>query len=285
MEKLRNLDEYKELLSSYRQIYLSGYNNNYLSTDMVNRYIDLSRIYFEANAKSLLFFTNEETYYRLYILLGKELEIDVKRQDKPIMLRNIYRKGKKTDALLKLERGLEKQGFSLDDETAQILARPMEDKETVRLKYDRAASYLNRLGIKIGYAKEKDISQILDLRNHEQLLKDYYFFYQTEEEILEDIRNGYYRCAFNHLGHVCAAQNYSIKNGAVQGCWLAVKDEYKVRYGIGSAMAYHSFLYAIDKGISYYYGWVARDNSKSVKYHQSIGYEICDKWADEWLLQ
>ncbi len=285
MESLRSLEEYKSLLSSYKQIYRSGYNNDYLSTDMVQRYIDLERIYFEADERALLFFTDEEKYYRLYVLLGPEIDPVIQNREKPIMIRNVYRSGNKTDMLLKLEAALKQQGFSLYDETVQILANPMDKKEEIRRKYEKASSFLGRFGIRIDYAQKKDMGQIIDLRNNEPLLKDYHFLYETESEILDDIEKGYYRCAFNQFGEVCAAQNYSIVNGTLQGGWLAVKEEYKVKYGLGSAMAYHSFLYTIEHGISNYYGWVARDNVKSMKYHQAIGYKICDKWADEWLLK
>ncbi|MCH5270294.1 MAG: hypothetical protein J1E83_06040 [Lachnospiraceae bacterium] len=270
-------------MSSYKQIYRKGYSNNYLSTDKIERYISLQRIYFEKNETSLLFFTDEEKYYRLHAMLGPDMDM-ICKQDKPLMLRNVYREGMKTDALLKVEGALKQQGFLLYDETVQILAQPLEKREEIQRKYNKASSFLNRFGIKIGYARKKDMEQIINLRNNEPLLKDYHFLYETEEEILNDIEKGYYRCAFNQLEEVCAAQHYSISNNTLQGDWLAVKDEYKVRYGLGIAMAYHSFLYTIEQGISNYYGWVARDNIKSIKYHQAIGYELTDKWADEWLL-
>ncbi len=285
MESLRSLEEYKSLLASYKSIYRRGYNNNYLSTTMVKRYVSLGRIYYEADENALLFFTDEENYYRLYLLLGPEMDFSIKVHDKPVMVRNIYREGAKPDCLWKVEAALKKQGFALYDKTVQILAKPLEDKENIRRKYDKAISFLERFGMRIGYAQEEDMEQMMSLKAQEPLLKDYHFIYKTKSEILEEIKNGYYRCAYNHLGEVCAVQNYAVVNGVLQGSWLAVKDEYKVKYGIGSTMAYHSFLYAIEKNIAYYYGWVARDNGKSVKYHQSIGYEIGDKWADEWLLQ
>lgn len=284
MERLRSIEEYKSLLSSYKKIYRSGYSNNYLSIDKIERYINLQRIYFDTNETALLFFSDEEKYYRLYAMLGIDMNLNIHKPDKPLMLRNIYKKGVKTEALLKFEEVLKRQGFILYDETVQILAQPLGKKEEIQSKYNKASSLLDRFGIKIGYAQKKDMAQIVDLRNEEPLLKDYHFLYETEEEILADIEKGYYRCAFNHLGEVCAAQHYSVINDTLQGDWLAVKDEYKIRYGIGSAMAYHSFLYTIEQGILNYYGWVARDNVKSIKYHQAIGYELTDKWADEWLL-
>ena len=182
MEKLRSLEEYKSLLSSYKKVYRSGYCNNYLNIDMIKRYISLQRIYFETGDKILLFFTDEEKYYRLHALLGLGANIDIKKQDKPIMLRNVYKEGTKPDILLCLEGALKQQGFFLYDETVQILANPLNNKEDIQRKYDKAISFLNRFKIRIGYAQEKDIEQIMNLRDKEPLLKDYHFIYETQDE-------------------------------------------------------------------------------------------------------
>lgn len=287
MERLKSLEEYKSLLSEYKQITRRGYNNNFLNTDSITRYISLQRIYYETCTKALMFYTDEEKYYRLYVILSPDIdnEINICNKDKPIMLRNIYKEDKKPEALLKSEELFKKLGFVLYDETVQIVAKPLEHKEEIQSKYNKSISFLDRFGIKIAYAEKKNIEQIINLRNDEPLLKDYHFSYETEKEILDDIEKGYYRCAFNSSGEVCAAQHYSIANDTIQGDWLAVKEEYKAKYGIGNAMAYHSFLYAIEHEIFNYFGWVARDNIKSIKYHQAIGYELSDKWADEWLLK
>lgn len=284
MERLRSLEKYKELLSKYKQICRRGYSNNFLGIDLVQRYIGIERIYYIASENSLMFVTDEDKYYRLYVQMSPNGDFTVEKLDKPMLVRNVYKEGRKSEVLLEFEKRLGKQGFSIYDESVQIIARPMEMKETLRQKYDRAISFMERAGLKISYAKPEHIQEILDLRNREPLLKDYHFMYETEDEIRDNVEKGYYRCAFNAQGHVCAAQQFSVENGIVQGNWLAVKEEYKVKYGVGTAMAYHSFLYAAEKEIQTYFGWVVRDNIKSIKYHQAIGYELGDKYADEWLL-
>lgn len=284
MEKLRSLEEYKVLLTQYKQICRRGYSNNFLSIDAVKRYIDLQRIYYEADEGILMFITDEGKYYRLYVQMSPDADFIAPKVGKPILIRNIYKENKKTDVLLDFEKKLQQQGFSLYDETVQIVANPLEMKESLQEKYEKAASFLTRVGLRIDYASEEHIDEIIALREKEPLLKDYHFLYETEDEIRDNVRNRYYRCVFNEQNEVCAAQQFSIENGTVQGNWLAVKEEYKVRYGIGTAMAYHSFLYAAGLEIQKYFGWVVRDNTKSIKYHQAIGYEITDKYADEWVL-
>lgn len=284
MERLKSIEEYKALLLEYKQICRRGYSNNFLNLEMVNRYIGLQRIYYEKGESSLLFFTDEEKYYRLYVQTSPEADIRIEKKDKPILVRNVYKKDAKSDMLLRFEDKLKEQEFSLYDESVQMVANPLEMKESLQKKYEKALSFLTRVGLRLDYAGEEHISEIIALREKEPLLKDYHFLYETEDEIRDNIKNKYYRCVFNEQNEVCAAQQFSIENRTVQGNWLAVKEEYKVRYGIGTVMAYHSFLYANDLEIQKYFGWVVRDNIKSIKYHQSIGYEITDKYADEWVL-
>lgn len=284
MEALSSLDEYKSILREGRTCSRGGYNNMYLDITSIKRYLSLGRIYYELNDAGLMLFTDEEQYYRMYLQCNPQGAGSINAQDKPILIRNIYKVSGKPDILGQMEDALEKQGFTLYDQSVQILAQPLMMEDTVHKKYDMAMSFLKRAKIDIIYANETHLDEITSLRNAEPELKPYHFFYQTREEMLQDIEKGYYRCAVNENGEICAAQHFTVENGTLQGDWLAVKEEYKVKYGIGTAMAYHSFLYAIEKEIPNYYGWIVRDNVKSLKYHSAIGYTISEKLADEWLL-
>lgn len=285
MEKLETLAQYKELLSRYRKTYKNGYSNNYLSFDSIRRYISLNRIYYDEAESYFMIYTDEEKYYRAYIYMNSEIKLHIKKLDKPILFKTIYKKNDKSDLMLLLEKMLEEQNFELYDQVVQIWAKPIEMKQEVVSKYEKSQNFLKRAGIYLGYACDENIADIISLKEEEGVLKDYHFLYETRDEIKENIKRGYYRCAFNMRREVCAAQQFSVEKYAVQGNWLAVKDEYKIRYGIGYAMAYHSFMYAIEHDIPNYYGWVACDNERSLKYHREIGYDITDKYADEWLLK
>lgn len=284
MKKISSLEEYKTILREGHIRCKGGFHNIYLGMEAVNRYLTLGRIYYELNDNSLILYTDEEAYYRVYIQCSLNGILPISAQDKPILNRNIYDNSGKSDRLIQIENMLRQQGFELYDQSVQVLAKPLEMEETVRAKYDASMAFLKRIPIDIVYAKEEQLDEIISLRNAEPLLKPYHFSYQTREEMLGDIKKGYYRCAINAKGEICAAQHYTVENGILQGDWRAVKEEYKVKYGIGTAMAYQSFLYAIERGIQNNYGWVVRDNVQSLKYHEAIGYTMGNKFADEWLL-
>ena len=284
MEKLETLAQYKEMLSKYRKICRNGYSNNYLSFEAIKRYISLNRIYFDTAENYFMIYTDEEKYYRAYVYMNQETKLHIKKMDKPILIRTIYKKDDKLDLILLLEKMLREQQFELYDKIVQICAKPLEMKEEVTRKLEKAQLFLKRAGIYLDYACAHNIPEIMSLKKEEEALKDYHFLYETEDEIKENVERGYYRCAFNMNGEICAAQQFSVENYAAQGNWLAVKEQYKIRYGIGYAMAYHSFMYAIEHDIPNYFGWVACNNEKSLKYHREIGYEITDKYSDEWVL-
>lgn len=285
MEKLLSLEEYKSILREGRTRCKGGFSNIYLDIESVKRYLSLGRICYELNDDSLILYTDEEEYYRMYIQCSSNGMPRINGKDRPVLIRNIYKDSGKPDLLVQIEDVLKQQGFVLYDQSVQILANPLEmGGDSIRKKYDAAMAFLKRARMDITYANEEQLDEIINLRNAEPELKAYHFLYQTREEMMEEIAKGYYRCALNADGEVCAAQHFTVENGTLQGDWLAVKEEYKVKYGIGTAMAYHSFLYAIDRNIPNYYGWVVRDNVKSLKYHKAIGYTIGNKFADEWLL-
>lgn len=200
------------------------------------------------------------------------------------MVRNVFREGNESAAQQEVESQLQGLGFSLYDESVQILARPFDAREDILAKHKKSESFLTRFGLKIFYLDSSRVEEAIWLRDHTPELKPYHFLYETKEERQQAAENGYFRCVSNAQGEICAAQQFYVKRNTIQGNWLAVKPEYKGKYGIGAAMAYHSFAYAIEHNINSYFGWVVRDNLESIRYHQSIGYEIMDKVAKEWIL-
>lgn len=203
MEPLQNLETYKSLLKENRSVFYKGYSNNYMSFEMVRRYIQLGRIYYCIDENGVLFYTNEGEYYRLCFQIGAEADIQIPKLNKPILIRNIYRENTIAEPLKNLHKQLQKQEFKLYDESIQILAHPFEHKDEIEEKCKKTEKFLNRMGMHISYAKKEHMEQIMVLRDHTPELKIYHFPYETDDEILEAIEKGYFRCAFNEAGEVC----------------------------------------------------------------------------------
>lgn len=283
MERLESLEKYRELLREAKQRGFTQFTNNYLNTDAAKRYIRLDRMEYELDGSGLYIYTDEGPFYQLNIQCGGG-NIKPQGRDKPILVRNVFRESNKSAAQQEVECQLQSLGFSFYDESVQILARPLAAKEDILTKLERSERFLARFGLKILYADSSRLEDIVRLRDNTPELKPYHFLYETMEEMQQAAEKGYFRCVVNAQDEICAAQRFRVAGNAIQGDWLAVRPEYKEKYGIGAAMAYHSYAYAIEHNIKNYFGWVVRDNTKSIRYHQSIGYEVMDKVADEWVL-
>lgn len=283
MERLENWEKYRELLKEAKQRGFTRFVNNYLDMNAVKRYIGLGRMEYWQDEGGLYIYTDEGSFYRLYIQCG-ENGIKPPGRNKPVLVRHVYREGSKGAAWQEVERQLQRLGFSLYSRSAQILAVPLENRENVLEKLERAERFLGRFDLRIIYADSSRLESIFCLRERETELKPYHFSYETMEERQQAIEKGYFRCVVNAQNELCAAQQFSVERNGIQGNWLAVETGYKEKYGIGAAMAYHSFAYAIEHNIRNYFGWLEKDNEKSLRYHQSIGYRLTGKAAEDWIL-
>lgn len=282
LERVESREKYSELQSAAKQQGFARFTNNYLNMDAVERYIGLGRMEYEWDGGGLYLYTDEGPFYRLYIRCG-ENGIKLSEREKPVLVRNVYREGSKGEALQDVEGQLRRLGFTQYSRSAQILAAPLENRENVSEKLRKAEKFLARFGLRITYADRSQLEDIFRLRDQEPDLKPYHFSYETMEEKERAIEKGYFRCVVNAENKLCAAQQFSVERNGIQGNWLAVETDYKEKYGIGAAMAYHSFAYAIERNIGNYFGWLERDNEKSLRYHQSIGYRLTGKVAEDWV--
>ena len=281
MEKLKDLEQYKGLLKEYRCFLRTGVTNHYLSVFDVERYLRLGRIYFEKLSNALIFYTDEECFYRLYYMGSEVPERRLEKKEKPLFLKYVYTGQGDKDKWKGLLVGL---GLKYLDTSIQIVAHTGQI-EGLDKKLSLADRFISRFGLGVKYAGVDVQDEVLKLLEDEPWLSVYHFNYETEDEMQRDFNSGLYRVVENKNHEIIAAQHFVMANGTITGEWLAVKEEYKLQYGVGAALAYHSFVYARGKGIDLYYGWVDVNNSNSLKYHKSVEYTTTNKMADGWIME
>ena len=89
MERVKNLDEYKELLRWNKARFESLEKNCFLLASGMNKFILENRLYAEKYENGLVFFIDEGRYYNLYYFWKKEAELEDFRQDKPVLIEEI----------------------------------------------------------------------------------------------------------------------------------------------------------------------------------------------------
>ncbi len=282
MNVLESIEQYHTLTKEIHDRCKRLFSNIYLFDDSLKRYISAQRLFYHQFQDGILFISDEKTYYRIYFLISSSCnEVNIPNFNKNTVTRMIYR-GEKKDNLIATEKILLNNGFNNDSSSLEILARPC-SIENLESKYQISCKYMERFGIKLIYADRSMYNDIIELIRSEPVFRFYHLDYVSKEEILRDIDLGYYRCAIDQNGVLCAVQHFNPCEGRIIGDILTVRKEYRNNYGIGAAMGFQSLIYAKEKGIDSYFGWIDSCNHNSIKYHEEIGYSLTGKISEEWI--
>lgn len=286
MQILETIDDYKALLKNARKDLGKLHTNCFLFTPDVKKYIRQKRAYYLLNENGFFLFIDEERYYTLYYHISLNSgKLHIKRADKPILIRTLYQKDKKSAAQEQVDELLLGAGFELLDSTTKVWTDVKENLGKMGKIYDRTEEVIKRYGLRVVIAEEEHLDEILELRDSTPELKMYHIPYQTREEEIQEIKNRHFACIIDKDGHVCAARKIEEDRANLYSPWFCVKKEYRDKYGLGIVMTGYEMKYAQDHGLSKVYGWIANDNTGSWNYHLRLGVNVTSKVADEWVLQ
>lgn len=277
MEKLQTFEEYQNLVNSIRLAHKKIFSNNYFMAEDVQRYIRLGRAYYEKTDSGLIFLFDEECFYRacLYVDVSQSFTIPV--LDKRIVIRNIYRAGKKETEMCAVEKELERLNFRKTGVTVQLRGDVQEIVEKTK-KHERFVQSMEKKGYRCVIAERSHFKQIEDLLIGSEIIKDYHIDYLTPEEK----KKGDYLYIVNAAGEMCAASISVVKNGLASGIGVAVLDKYKLQ-GLPPILGYHRMKWLNENNVKRIQAWALIDNENSIRYHTSLGYKVTNRHADEWV--
>lgn len=282
MQVLESYSEYKAMFREFKQKGGKSFSNLYFMPADIKRYIRLGRVAYERVNNSIIVYFDEEKYYRVCLCVNGNDKFEIRKQDKKILIKNVYSKGKKRESLLRVERQLEELGFQMTGTSFKIRGKVKD----VYHKCERTKKYaelLEKKGFRCVMADISMLEEIETLILDSGVIKDYQLNYWTEEEKRKLVKEGTYLCMVNDKNQICAVGGSIIINHATKGIAAAVKSEYKMN-GLIVALTYHKFKWFYDNGIESNQGWILTSNEPSIRYYKSLGYEFLDEYADEWIL-
>jgi len=279
LKKLDSLEQYNILIREVRKECRRPYSNLYYTAEQIQRYIDLGRAFFYNAEGGVIFLFDEENYYKVGLYLNGEKQFDFPSVDKKLLIRNVYKEGKKEDVLTTIENKLTEIGFEKQETTAQVVAQVTEVCEKSR-RVERHIFKMQKNGFYCGIVDEARMPEAEQILLDSKIIKDYHIDYRTESE--KNIISGTYMGIWNKDGKLCAVSIVSIINGIAQGVGIAVREEYKM-CGLAPILTYYRFQWLQEHGVELTQAWLLLSNQKSILYHSSLGYIITDKRADEWI--
>ncbi|MBE5884339.1 MAG: GNAT family N-acetyltransferase [Lachnospiraceae bacterium] len=280
MEKLSSIEEYYKLIKEAKKKCRISFSNMYAMPNELQRYIELGRIFYESCDAGILFFFDEEKYYKLCLYVDANIPFCVSAMDKKILVRNIFRNG---NDLSLINKALETNRFEKRGTSIQIRGDVnyiVEEKKAI----EKGRIILDRGGYQFLVADVSLLNQIEELLEEVSFIEDYHIAFKTRDEKLKNIENGGYLCIVDHNNKVCAA-TITWENGDVaEGTAIAVRDAYKM-LGMAPLISYERLKRLKEKKIDYLQGWVVLDNEPSIRYHKNMGFQFMDRYADEWILE
>ncbi len=281
MEKLKTFDEYTNLIKEVKSACKKPFSNIYYMSRDIKNYIGTGRLSYEKVSGGVLFFLDEELYYRVWLYIDEKAKFIICPQDKKMLVRNIYKSGEKEESLQCIDHRLEESGFQKEGTTIGIQG----ELQNLLQKCEKIKKYAEAMERKGFRCVEADFSMYGELEAiilDSGIVKDYQLDYRTEEE-KRKLEKGSYLYIADADGQICAASICIVENGIANGVALAVKEEYK-RQGIAPYLTYHRFQWMRNKEVRIVQGWILTSNVPSLKYHQSMGHKFLDRYADEWVL-
>ena len=195
------------------------------------------------------------------------------------MARTRYRKGKKKDDLIKLEGAMLNNGFELKDHFMEIKLDGKKNKARFESEFIRSKKILERMNWKIKVANYSQYNEIKDILENQKILKWFHEDYSTEEEIKIRLDRGDYICIVDECNKVLAYNSGYELNGCWYGDGIFVRNEYKM-YGLAPILQYYRGIISGDmvrKGV------ILLNNTPTIKFHRSMGWQFMDKCIDCWL--
>ncbi|MBQ7973011.1 MAG: hypothetical protein IJ291_06125 [Lachnospiraceae bacterium] len=279
MKKVDSIVQYKSLMQEIRKVCKRPYSNMYYTVEQLQRYIDLERMYYHETQGGIIFLFDEGLYYKAGLYLDGEQEFDFPEVDKKLLVRDIYREGKRDQKLPFIVKRLEELGFDNQGTTAQVCAQ-VQKLFSMSSRVERYVKRLEQSGFRFGIGDISQIDEMEKLLYSSEIIKDYHIEYKTEEEKMQ--MSGNYMGVWDKDGNLCAASIVSVINGVAQGVGIAIQEKYKMS-GLAPFITYYRSKWLLEQGIDLIQGWLLLCNQKSILYHTSLGYEMTDKRADEWV--
>lgn len=280
MEEVKDIETYGTLINDMRRKGVKFTNNNVLSDD-IKRFIELNRIKCYCSDRCLIFFLDEEKYYRLLFHIDPGQPWDLPELDKPALIRTRFVQDKKKADLLKLEGQIREKGFERKDTNVIVTLDSAPIKEACQRKYERSKKILSQWNARIIKADYSYRDQINTLMDEQDMIKYYHVAYKTEDEIKARFEKGDYYAIVNGENEVMLYSSATIDGGIFFGDEMVVKEEYKL-CGFAPILFYYGIGYGLD---ALRKASLSLENDASIALHKRLGWKFTNKYIENWLLE
>ena len=276
MQSLRSINFYKEMVQRVRsKISILFSNIHFLPAD-IEKYVLENKALYKEFEKGFILLLEEEKYFKLYIYADIRQEIALDLLNKKIVFRYMYRKGQRQEYLEYIERNLKENNFQKKGTMIYICGQAEKLFENCK-KIEPIIRRLEKEGFYYAELPETQYKTAEEMLISEKHIEDYHLEAATQNTIKK------YYAIMSAKDELCAVYLGLIDGDVATGAIMA-KEEYRM-LGLVPMLSYYRYEWLKNNKIKRNEGWIYCDNKESLKYHQRIGFEVKDKYLEDWVLE
>ena len=283
MRLVESLDDYYEIIRNEKACRGKIKTNDYMFPEAVKRYVNLKRLWIEQLECGVVFLSDEERFFQGYYYIDDVNKFEIDMLEKPILVQNIYKQGRKKDYIYEMDRSLEKSGFKKEGMLRHaILENPDKVLEKLLPSEKISRRIMEKEGFKMMKVQSNQMSELLAFRD---TIKEIPFYQQpffSLDELGFDSEKGLLTCIVDASGKIQAARHLIMQGKKSYG-WVGVAEKYKGVYGLALMLMVDQLKLICQKGIIMC-SWVEQNNTASLQYHERLGSKWTGTIMDEWVL-
>lgn len=263
MRKVNSLEEYKAIIKDNKTKHKHIDTNSFLMKKDIEEMIEAGSFYVEAYSSGIAFFSDEGTYYKCYYHVESEMEFPLMLPDKPVVIDELDKEGRRSAHISRSEVKFHQKGFSYYRTNRQY--------EKALCSRTSAEKELSGAFHMVFVTASKDERQ-MDCMQQSVMLWDQNLELADIEKSHRTLKEGSgIVCITSPDKRVVSTEWFHNEGGRSEGRHTVTDPEFR-GCGFAKALLYEWCSRAYEAGMKKAVTWIAEDNARSVRLHKSVGF-------------
>lgn len=278
MEKLTDIEQYKTIVREERKKHKKPFSNIYLMPKDLENCIEQKRAYFEIQDGGFLLIIDEQTYYKLCVSIDPYMKFSVPDMDKKVVFEHVFRKEKSEECPVTVENELKGQQFCKKGTIVQVCG----NTEIIYENCKKSEDFIKRLereGFSYIALDSTYYARVRKMLLSTNIITDYQI-----NHVEADSEKRIFGGILDKESNLCAVSMCTLSGLTAYGQGIMIEDKYRLQ-GLAPMLSYYGLKRLLELGIEQSVGWIETNNRASLRYHHALGYELINKYTDEWIRQ
>ena len=279
MEKIHNLDEYKEILRLNKERIGKVEKNCYLMAGAMNKYIIEERLYVETYENGIVLYIDEGRYYNMYYFWKTNCEMADFRQDKPVLIEELDNNGSRTEYIKNIEQFFLDVGFEEFKNNLQLEMSLKDKEKDIENLLSKKMLKLSEYNLQLEFCSDDDI-----LKKSIKLWQNSLDATDVPQEHMSLGLDDKLVCILNEERKVVTTHWWRNTKKNSEGRHTVTDSEYFQR-GLASTLLLVWCQDAIKQGAERCFTWVSDINVRSLAMYKKIGFVPNGRSSKQYILK